>query len=481
MGDNTTKHSLRAAAGQSKAFRSEVVRPDTLIAGPDGKALVLGRKPDAAASAPRFHKFNPGRRGAGAAKFTKAAAAAAAARRSGPESLPGRIPFAHMILTAVIVHRVWTFLSRRLLRKPDAKAGAGSKQLARRRGEGGADGEEDEEDEDEDEEEELDERAEELLSQMQGASMLPTMLRSSLPRPKHANAARRAAQQHHSRPRTYRTAHQMMHPGGAAGAAPAKPGAAGAGEGAAGRRPVAQRPLGKLEKMDLLVRQQVRAAMLAQAQQHHQMMQQQGLLGPGAGAAPHPALPGPSGSAAGAAGPSSTAGGASTGTGPSGSSGPLALAPRPLPAGAIPPPPPLAPPAFRPLPPDLMARLAGMPRPGAAAAAPSARRAAAAASVPEQLQAQQQQQQQQQQQAGASASGSGSAAAEHGAGSSGAGPSTSGGGAAVSGGAGGGPGALAAGQQGAPLDVSALVGENNTAAAAPPAVARVGRAALKRR
>ena len=125
-----------------------------------------GRKPDADVSAPRFHKFNPGRRGAGAAKFAKAAAAAAAARRRGPESLPGRIPFAHMILTAVIVHRVWTFLSRRLLRKPDAKAAAGSKQLARRRGEEGADGEEEDE---EDEEEELDERAEELLSQMQSA------------------------------------------------------------------------------------------------------------------------------------------------------------------------------------------------------------------------------------------------------------------------------------------------------------------------
>ena len=87
------------------------------------------------------------------------------------------------------------------------------------------------------------------------------MLRSSLPRPKRTNAARRAAQQHHSRPRSYRTAHQMMHPGGAAGAGgPAKPGAAGAGaagEGAGGRRAAAQRPLGKLEKMDLLVRQQV--------------------------------------------------------------------------------------------------------------------------------------------------------------------------------------------------------------------------------
>lgn len=41
MGDNATKHSLRAAAGHAKAFRSEVVRPDTLIASPDGKTLVL--------------------------------------------------------------------------------------------------------------------------------------------------------------------------------------------------------------------------------------------------------------------------------------------------------------------------------------------------------------------------------------------------------------------------------------------------------
>ncbi|KAG2448700.1 hypothetical protein HYH02_006056 [Chlamydomonas schloesseri] len=455
MSENTTKHALRAAAGQSKAFRSEVVRPDTLVAGPDGKTLVLGRKPDAALSAPRFHKYNPGRRGAGAAKFAKAAAAAAAARRRGPESLPGRIPFAHLILTAVIVHRVWTFLSRRLLRKPDAKAGAGGKELARRRGEGGADGEDgDEEEEDEEEEEEeLDERAEALLSQMQSASMLPTMLRSSLPRPKRTNAARRAAQQHHSRPRGYRTAHQMMHP---AGAGPAKPGAAAAAAGGeGGRRAAAQRPLGKLEKMDLLVRQQVRAAMLAQAQQHHQLTQQ-GLLGPGA-AAGAPALPA-------AAGADPSGSGSST-------AGALALPPRSLPAGAIPPPPPLAPPVFRPLPPDLMARMAGMPRPAAAAMAPSARRAAAAAPAPEQMQPQPHPHQQHQQQQLGGALGSGSAVA--GGGAAAAAPSTS-------------WAAAAAGEQAAAatVDVPVETSEaavNSAPGIAPPTVKRVGRAAVKRR
>ncbi|PNH07486.1 hypothetical protein TSOC_006052 [Tetrabaena socialis] len=41
MSGNDTKHSQRAAAGLAKAVRHELVRPDTLIAGPDGKTLVL--------------------------------------------------------------------------------------------------------------------------------------------------------------------------------------------------------------------------------------------------------------------------------------------------------------------------------------------------------------------------------------------------------------------------------------------------------
>lgn len=81
--------------------------------------------------------------------------------------------------------------------------------------------------------------------------LLPTMLRASLPKPKRKGRAQRAAELHHSRPRSYKTAHSMMHPG-------THP-AAGASAGSKGANVAKQRPVGKLEKMDILARQQVRS------------------------------------------------------------------------------------------------------------------------------------------------------------------------------------------------------------------------------
>ncbi len=88
------------------------------------------------------------------------------------------------------------------------------------------------------------------------------MVRAALPKQrKRPSLPKRAAQQYHSRPRGYRTAHQMMHPGSGAPVAAAGAGAdaAAVGGGGGGRRAPAQRPVGKLEKMDMLLRQQVRS------------------------------------------------------------------------------------------------------------------------------------------------------------------------------------------------------------------------------
>ncbi len=73
-----------------------------------------------------FHKFNPSRRDprTGKPNFK----AAAAARRKGLPP-PGRLPFVHMVLTAVVAHRVFTFVLRRLFGKDKGRgpqaAGAG--------------------------------------------------------------------------------------------------------------------------------------------------------------------------------------------------------------------------------------------------------------------------------------------------------------------------------------------------------------------
>lgn len=76
-------------------------------------------------------------------------------------------------------------------------------------------------------------------SALHAQGMLPAFLRASLPKPKHVPLGKRAAKQYHSRPRDHKTAHQMLHPGQNGPNAPRR------------------RPLGKLEQMDLLVRQQV--------------------------------------------------------------------------------------------------------------------------------------------------------------------------------------------------------------------------------
>ncbi|KXZ51513.1 hypothetical protein GPECTOR_12g476 [Gonium pectorale] len=364
---NETRHSMRASGGQMNAVRHDFTRPDTLIVGPDGKTLVLGRPTKQEGQATGFHKYNPARRGRAAAvskknpKFAKLPSARLdgdALPPQGPLAFLSRIPLMNLVLTAVLVHRVASFVGRRLFGGPNAAAaggrgaGAGAaqrqRQLVRPHGEYGEDDEEDWD--------ELDERAEELLEQMQHASMLPTMLRSSLPKPQRTNLAKRAAAAHRNRPRGHRTSHAMLHGGPTANVATAAAAAASAAGGdAAGRRPAARRPLGKLEKMDLIVRQQVRAAMLAQQRQQILQLQQQG------GGEALPALP----AGASHAGPLAL---------PAGGGQQMAL----VPAGGSAAAPyasqlPLPPPPFRPLPPHLLARLAGAPQVRAAAAAPSAR------------------------------------------------------------------------------------------------------------
>ncbi|GIL71294.1 hypothetical protein Vretimale_2853 [Volvox reticuliferus] len=430
MDDHATRHSQRAAAGHSKAVRQDYVPPDTRIIGPDGTLRILGRRVEAMDPVMAFHKFNPTRRDSKNGKRLKPGAVGTktSRRNGGAASLPfgrkatkgiagagdgliegilrrpmdvlGRIPFMNMLVTAALAHRVWSFVTRRFFgggaSGGSAAARIGDRQLAKR---GGEYDDDDEEDEDDD----LNERAEELLGRMQHASMLPTMLRSSLPRPHRTSLAKRAAQQYHSRPRGYRTAHQIIHGGpanattnGVLDAGIRGSNKAGQAAGGAGRRQAQRRQLGKLEKMDLIVRQQVRAAMLAQQRQQEHLLQQQIQLG---------ALE---------AGPScgtrlrglSVAQAAVDHAGSNGSScavqrqsplplphpnpqhassGPLVLAgigATPAAAGAVLPlhglelgmPPP---PAFRPLPPELRARLQGMRQTGAAAMAPAFRAAAA--------------------------------------------------------------------------------------------------------
>ncbi|GLC37276.1 hypothetical protein PLESTB_001141100 [Pleodorina starrii] len=414
MGDNGTRHSQRAAAGLSKAIRRDYVRPDTQIVGPDGTVRYLGRRNESVDPVMAFHKYNPARRDARTGKRPKpgaaAAGAAATARRGGvkdvafgrsarnddadggplggllrgPRDLVNRIPFMHLAITAALAHRVWCFVTRRFFGSSDAAAAAarenGNRQLATR----AANGEEEEYDDDE---YDLDERTEELLAQMQHASMLPTMLRASLPRSHRTSLAKRAAQQYHSRPRGYRTAHQMMHGGPAPATANGAGGSGGRqAAGGSGRRQAQRRPLGKLEKMDLIVRQQVRAAMLAQQQQQEQRLHQQlGALEPGPAAAARLALPGPA-VAPGAASSSSALSTGQCGPPPPQASTSGPLVPAAAATGALPPapphwlqagPPPPPPPAFRALPPELRARFQGMRHPGAAALAPAVRAAAA--------------------------------------------------------------------------------------------------------
>ncbi|EFJ40294.1 hypothetical protein VOLCADRAFT_108232 [Volvox carteri f. nagariensis] len=423
MEDNATRHSLRAAAGLSKAIRQEYVPPDTHILGPDGTLRILGRRAETLDPVIAFRKSNPARRNAksgkrpprgrstalGGAPFGRGVKAGGSGGGplggflQGPMELLGRIPLMNVLVTAALAHRVWSLVTRRLFggdgRKTASSSSSsaaaaaqrgGDRQLARRNGDY------DDDDDDEDDEYDMDEHAEELLSKVQHASMLPAMLRSSLPRPHRTSLAKRAAQQYHSRQRSYRTAHQMLHGGpagatggsGSLGAGSNGGGGGGAGRpgqgvaGGTGRRQAQRRPLGKLEKMDLIVRQQIRAAMLAQQRQQEQelllrLQQQQPELAAGpSGAASlqqqpsqrllhqrsDHACPAPSGQLVLAA----------TSGNSGGSRGPYPPANRtPLHPG--PPPPP----AFRPLPPELRARLHGVRQPGAVAMAPAARAAAA--------------------------------------------------------------------------------------------------------
>ncbi|GIL46451.1 hypothetical protein Vafri_3444 [Volvox africanus] len=426
MDDHATRHSQRAMAGRAKVIRQDYVPPDTRIIGPDGTLRILGRRAEAMDPVMAFHKFNPSRRnpkngkrlksgasgtktsqrdgGAAALPFGRKATKGSAGAGGGliggilrgPMEVLGRIPVMNMLVTAVLAHRVWSFVARRFFGGGGGGSGAaariGDRQLAK------YGGEYDNNDNEEDEDDDLDERAEELLEQMQHASMLPTMLRSSLPRPHRTSLAKRAAQQYHSRPRGYRTAHQMIHGGPAPATTNGVLGAsnrggsnkAGQAAGGPGRRQAQRRQLGKLEKMDLIVRQQVRAAMLAQQRQQEYLLQQEVQLGaleagPGydarsralsvaQGAADHAArqLPLPLIQRQQQHVDNKQA-----------SSGPLVLAGMcPTAAGTVPPlhrlqpgmPPP---PAFQPLPPELRARLQGKRQPGAATMAPAFKAAAA--------------------------------------------------------------------------------------------------------
>lgn len=90
---------------------------------PSRRGRAKPQREDAVAA---FHKFNPSRRDprTGKPNFK----AAAAARRKGLPP-PGRLPFVHMVLTAVVAHRVFTFVLRRLFGKDKGRgpqaAGAG--------------------------------------------------------------------------------------------------------------------------------------------------------------------------------------------------------------------------------------------------------------------------------------------------------------------------------------------------------------------
>lgn len=70
------------------------------------------------------------------------------------------------------------------------------------------------------------------------------MLRASLPKPNRMGLAKRAGTLAHSRIQSHKTSHQMLHPGTAQVTGQ-------------GRCTAQQRPLGKLERMDMLARQQV--------------------------------------------------------------------------------------------------------------------------------------------------------------------------------------------------------------------------------
>ncbi|GLI59293.1 hypothetical protein VaNZ11_001146 [Volvox africanus] len=439
MDDHATRHSQRAVAGRAKAIRQDYVTPDTRIIGPDGTLRILGRRAEAMDPVMAFHKFNPSRRnpkngkrlksGASATKTSQRDGALPFWRKStngsagagggliggilrGPMEVLGRIPVMNMLVTAALAHRVWSFVARRFFGGGAGGNGAaariGDRQIAKH-------GSEYDDENEEDEEDGLDEHAEELLEQMQHASMLPTMLRSSLPRPHRTSLAKRAAQQYHSRPRGYRTAHQMIHGGPAPATTSGVLGAgnrggsnkAGQAAGGVGRRQAQRRQLGKLEKMDLIVRQQVRAAMLAQQRQQVYLLQQQvqlGSLEAGTGYdARSTALSVVQGAADHAGSNDSSCATRQSSlsliqrqqqdanTKQASSGLPVLAGMCPTAAGAILPlhrlqTGMLQPPAFQPLPPELRARLQCMKQPGAATMAPSFK-AAAAGPPPSALQA----------------------------------------------------------------------------------------------
>ncbi len=99
---------------------------------------------------PAFHKYNSASRKTAKQRKVAAATAKAAALRSdkdasvprsgGLRDLPGRVPFVHLVITAVVAHRIWCMVSRRLFRGQQDGAAKDGEAREAESVDGGADG-----------------------------------------------------------------------------------------------------------------------------------------------------------------------------------------------------------------------------------------------------------------------------------------------------------------------------------------------------
>jgi hypothetical protein len=204
MGEgSSTRHTQHAAQGRTRLKKSFVEKPDTVVKLPDGKTLTLRRSEKDVV--PLFRKLDPKKYDLQSGKH-KSRSRGAAKGGGGGGSMPSMVPFSKLVVTAFLLHQVYSFIKVRFFRRRRPASGV--------HGEDGqlvawAEGDEQALEEDLDEEQ----RARLAAKRKAQAAMAQAMVRNALPKPQRTGLPQRMSQAHHSKPKQYGlTAKQRMTP-----------------------------------------------------------------------------------------------------------------------------------------------------------------------------------------------------------------------------------------------------------------------------